>query len=160
MRGRPDGWFVAFACVLGASCQSAAAPPPYRPVADVKTLMQAVDAEADVVWESVKTVITEKGTEEITPKTAEEWTAIRNASVLIAESGNLLMMVPRAKDGRDWMQYSRELIDASETAIRAADARDPNRLFEAGGLINDKCMQCHEHYDPTVRRDLGKPPLP
>ncbi len=123
-------------------------------------LMQAVDAEADVVWESVKTVITDRGTEEIGPKTVEEWTAIRNASVLLAESGNLLMMVPRAKDGGDWMKYSRELIDASEGAIRAAEARDRNRLLDAGGIINDKCMQCHEHYDPTVRRDLGKPPLP
>jgi hypothetical protein len=122
--------------------------------------MQAVDAQADVVWESVKTVITDKGTEEVGPKTAEEWVAIRNAAVFLAESGNLLMMAPRAKDGGDWMRYSRELIDASEAAIRAADARDRNRLFEAGGDINDRCMQCHEHYDPTVRRDLGKPPLP
>jgi hypothetical protein len=122
--------------------------------------MQAVDAQADVVWEAVRTVITDKGTEELGPTTAQEWTAIRNAAVFLTESGNLLMMPPRAKDSGDWMKYSRELIDASEAAIRAADARDRNRLFEVGGDINDKCMQCHEHYDPTVRRDLGKPPLP
>jgi hypothetical protein len=122
--------------------------------------MQAVDAQADVVWESVKTIITASGTEEISPKTPEEWTAVRNAAIFLAESGNLLMIPPRAKDGGDWMTYSRELIDASEAAIRAADARDRDGLLNAGGDINDKCMQCHEHYDPTVRRDLGKPPLP
>ena len=135
-------------------------PPPYRPVADNRDLMKSViDPHADIVWESVKTTITAAGTEEKTPKTAEEWAAVRNAAVVLAESGNLLMMTPRAKDGGDWMKYSRELIDASEAAVRAAEARDAKRIYEIGGDINDKCMQCHEHYDPTVRRDLGKPPL-
>ncbi len=149
-----------FTLLALSACGRGPAAPPFRPVADNKLLMQAVDAQADVVWEAVRTVITDKGTEELGPTTAQEWTAIRNAAVFLTESGNLLMMPPRAKDSGDWMKYSRELIDASEAAIRAADARDRNRLFEVGGDINDKCMQCHEHYDPTVRRDLGKPPLP
>ena len=121
--------------------------------------MQVIDPQADIVWQSVKTVITEKGTEDTSPQTAAEWTAVRNAAVLLAESGNLLMMVPRAKDGGDWMKYARELVDASEAAVRAAERRDAAGVFAIGGDINDKCMQCHEHYDPTVRRDLGKPPL-
>ena len=135
-------------------------PPSYRPVADNKDLMKSViDPQADIVWESVKTTITAAGIEEKIPKTAQEWAAVRNAAIILAESGNLLMMPPRAKGGADWMKYSRELIDVSEAAIRAADAKDPKRIYEIGGDINDKCMQCHEQYDPTVRRDLGKPPL-
>ena len=51
------------------------APPPHKPIADVNLLMQAVDPQADIVWQSVKTVITEKGTEEINPRTAVEWMA-------------------------------------------------------------------------------------
>lgn len=135
-------------------------PPPYRPVADNKDLMKSViDPQADIIWESVKTTITAAGTKEKFPRTAEEWTAVRNAAVALAESGNLLMMAPRAKDAGDWMKFSRALVDVSEAAIRAADAKDPKRIYEVGGDINDACMQCHEQYDPTVRRDLGKPPL-
>ena len=148
------------AVVLTASCNSGPTPPPFRPIADVKLLMQVVDPQADVVWQSVRTVITDKGTEEFSPATAAEWTSVRNAAVLLAESGNLLMMVPRAKDGGDWMKYARELVDVSEAAVQAAERRDAAAVFRIGGDINDKCMQCHEHYDPTVRRDLGKPPLP
>ena len=45
----------------------------------------------------MKTIDTKDGTEEIRPRTDEEWTAVRNAAVTLAESGNLLMMVPRAQ---------------------------------------------------------------
>lgn len=113
--------------------------------------MQAVDPQADIVWESTKTVITAAGTEEIGPKTAAEWTAVRNAAVLLAESGNLLMMPPRAQAGAEWMAAARALVDSSEAALRAAEARDRERLFEIGGDINDACMSCHYYYDPTVK---------
>ena len=147
---------LALACVCAAGCQSVPTPPPYKPVADVKLLMQALDPQADIVWESVKTVITKDGTEEVSPKTAAEWTAVRNAAVLLAESGNLLMMPPRAQAGAEWMQAARALVDTSEAAMRAADARDRNRLFEIGGDINDACMNCHFHYDPNVRASRSK----
>ena len=132
-------------------CLNTPVPPPYKPVADVKQLMQAVDPQADIVWQSVKTVITDKGTEELGPKTAAEWLAVRNAAVLLAESGNLLMMPPRAQAGSEWMQAARALVDTSEAAIRAADARDREKLYEVGGDINDACMGCHYYYDPTVK---------
>jgi hypothetical protein len=141
---------LVFASAFLASCQSTPAPP-YKPVADVKLLMQALDPQADIVWQSAKTVITDHGTEEIGPKTAAEWTAVRNAAVLLAESGNLLMMPPRAQAGSEWMRAARALVDASEAAIRAADAHDRERLFEIGGDITDVCMSCHYHYDPAVK---------
>jgi hypothetical protein len=146
---------LCLAALFSSSCRGAAAPP-FKPIADVKQLMASVlDPQADIVWESVATITTAAGTEERKPNTPEQWAAVRNAMTL-AESGNLLMMVPRAKDGGDWMKYSRELIDVSEQAVRAADARDAARIYEIGGDINDKCMQCHEQYDPTILRDLGK----
>jgi hypothetical protein len=73
--------------------------------------MQAIDPQADIVWESVKTVITAAGTRTEQPCR----------------------------------------IESSEAAVRAAEARDRERLFEIGGDINDACMSCHYHYDPTVK---------
>ena len=116
-----------------------------------KLLMQAViDPMADVVWESVKTIVTSKGTEEIRPKTEEDWTNVRNAAVALTESGNLLMPVPRAKDGGEWMKASQQLIATGEAAIRAADSKNADRLFTVGGDIYEACSNCHRQYIDAI----------
>jgi hypothetical protein len=126
-------------------------PPPFKPVADTKLLMQAViDPTADEIWDSVRTIITDKGTEEFRPRTNAEWDAVRNHAVALAESGNLLMMVPRAKDGGEWMKRAQDLIDTSERAIRAAEAKNADQLFAAGGDIYESCSSCHQKYMEAI----------
>ena len=133
------------ACVV-AAC-GGPAPPPFKPVVDTKLLMQSVvDPNADVIWEAVKTIDTPSGTEEIRPRTEEQWAAVRNSAVTVAESGNLLMLVPRAKDGGEWMKRAQEMIDTGERAIRAAEARNAEQLFTVGGDIYDACSNCHRQY--------------
>jgi hypothetical protein len=142
---------VSFMIFAITACSSAPAPPPFKPVADNKLLMQAVvDPMADVVWDSVKTIVTAKGTEDIRPRTEEQWTAVRNAAVALTESGNLLMLVPRAKDGDEWMKRSQELITTGEAAIRAADAKNADRLFTVGGDIYEACSNCHRQYMEAI----------
>jgi hypothetical protein len=123
------------------------APIPFKPVADTKLLMQSViDPSADLVWDAVKTIDTMDGTQQIRPKTDAEWTAVRNAAVTVAEAGNLLMMVPRAKDGGEWMQRAQEMINTGEAAIKAAEAKNAEKLFTVGGDIYDACSNCHREY--------------
>lgn len=142
---------VAVSGVLAVGCGRPPAPPPFAPVVDTKLLMESVtDPAADVVWESVGTIITAEGTHEIRPKTAEEWTAVRNSAIAVAESGNLLMMVPRAKDGGEWMTLSRALVDTGTAAMRAAEARNAEQLFTAGGDIYDACTACHQKYVDAI----------
>ena len=107
--------------ILAAGCTSAPAPPPFRPVADVKQLMASVvEPAAEVYWDAVGTIYDENGATEIEPQTIEEWDAVRNAAYVVAESGNLLMMSSRAKDGGDWMTMSQAMIEVGQT-------RDPRR---------------------------------
>jgi len=94
----------------------------------------------------VKTIDSAKGTEEIRPKTDDEWTAVRNAAIAVTESGNLLMMVPRAKDGGEWMKRAQEMIDSGEAAIKAAEAKNADRLFTVGGDICNSCSNRHQKY--------------
>ena len=62
-------------CALLVGC-GGPAPPPFKPVVDTKLLMQAVvDPNADAIWDSVKSIDTKDGSQEIRPKTDEEWTA-------------------------------------------------------------------------------------
>jgi hypothetical protein len=138
------------AALVAGGCSSAPPeqePPPFKPVADNLQLMEWIlDPAADVIWESVGTIIDTSGRQDIRPETEEEWNAVRNAGAVVAESGNLLMMNPRAKDLADWMQYSQGLVDAGILAIKAAEARDPDAVFDAGGRIYAVCASCHQMY--------------
>jgi hypothetical protein len=137
--------------IVTAACSSGPQPPPFKPVVDTKLLMQSViDPNADIVWDAVKTIDTPKGSEEIRPRTDEQWATVRNAAVTVAESGNLLMMVPRAKDGGEWMTLAQQMIDSGQEAIKAAEAKNAERLFTVGGDIYDACSACHQKYMDAI----------
>ena len=144
-------WSIAAALTVSA-CGGGNEPPPFKPIADTALLMEAViDPMADVIWGSVGTIVTAAGEEHIRPKTEEEWMAVRNAAVAVTEAGNLLMMVPRAKDA-EWMRISQAMIDTGAAAIQAAEAKDPDGVFDAGADIYAVCTNCHAKYDPTISR--------
>lgn len=105
-----------------------------------------MDPQVDVIWDSVGADITVDGTEEIQPTTEEEWTIVRNSALTLAESGNLLMMAPRAVDGDDWMKAAQALVDTGMLAVRAAEAKNADQLFNAGGIIYSACKNCHQKY--------------
>jgi hypothetical protein len=135
----------------------ASAAPPFHNVANVKQLMNwIIDPNADVLWDSVGTIITEQGTEEHQPRTDEEWEAVRNSAAMMAESGNLLMMDGRAFDRDQWMKDARGLIDAANTAIQAAEAKDVPALFDAGGAVYEACTACHSKYALGLQRTNGE----
>lgn len=140
------GKYLRLAAVAALCAGCGSAPPPFKAVVDNKLLMQAIEPSADLIWEAVKTINTSHGDERIQPKTEEEWTIVRNAAITIAESGNLMMMAPRAKNGGDWMRKAQEMIATGEAAVRAAETRNVDRLFTAGGDIYEACSNCHEKY--------------
>jgi hypothetical protein len=143
--------FALIGALAAAACSGGPEPPPFKAVADNKLLMQAIlDPAADELWESVGWIITAEGTEEVYPRTDEEWMKVRNAAVTVIESGNLLMMAPRAKDNADWIRISQGLIETGQSAMRAAEAKDRDKVFTVGGDVYDVCTACHAKYSPEV----------
>ncbi|HYR43771.1 MAG TPA: hypothetical protein VER98_12145, partial [Terriglobia bacterium] len=62
----------------------------FRPTATVKDIMDSlVDPGSDVLWDSVETVVSAKGTEEKAPHTDEEWKNVRNHAIMLLEATNL-----------------------------------------------------------------------
>ena len=111
---------------------------------------------ADRVWDSVGTIITMEGTEEIYPRTEEEWIALQSDARTLMEAGNLLMIEGRAKDADKWMERARALIDAAQKVLEAAEAQDSEAVFDRGELIYNACQNCHWEYnyeiDPGIIR--------
>lgn len=141
------GFLLCPLAALAVSC-GGPAPPPLRLHADVKQLMASVvDPSADIVWESVGTIDTPEGTEEIRPQSNEEWDAVQNAAWILVETGNSLMIGNRPKDTGDWMRFAQEFSDISLKAARAAEAHDAEALFTAGSDIYLACTQCHTEYN-------------
>ena len=158
-KARMRRWLtIPVVAVLMVACGAPPPPPaPYRPVADVTQLMQWIlDPAADVVWGSVGTIIDKDGIHEFFPKTDEEWAAVHNAAAVVAESSNLLMMPSRAKDDTDWMEFSQGLADAALLAMKAADAKDKEALFDAGGRIYAVCAACHQQYEMEGQEGLPR----
>ena len=123
------------------------AKPPFKAVADVKLLMQAVvDPSADGVWDAVSTVMTPAGIEERRPRTEEDWARVRNSAVTLTESGNLLMLEPRAYDNESWMAMSRALVEVSAEVLKLVEARDVDGIFGIGERLNETCESCHVVY--------------
>ena len=138
----------------------AAPPPPFRPVADVKQLMASViEPAAEVYWDAVGSITDKNGTVEIAPRTEDEWIAVRNSAYVVAESGNLLMMDPRAKDRGEWIALSQSLIEVARRAIQAAEAKNAKAVFDTGAEVYDACVACHAKYAVPLMRPsaLSKP---
>lgn len=143
----------ALGLALASGCESAppSPPPAFRALATNKQLMaEVVEPAANVYWDAVGTVIDKRGTVEKSPKSDEEWNAVRNSAMLVAESGNLMMIEPRAIDRGQWMALSRGLIDAGERARKAAESKNRTAVFDAGADLYDACVNCHSKYMPGV----------
>jgi hypothetical protein len=152
---------VLLAAALQFGCGEApklAAPPEgaARPVLSLKQLMEwVIDPAADAVWDPVKTIITEQGTQEIAPQTQEQWDAVRNGAAMLVESANLLMMEGRARDQGEWLAAARRLAATAGKALKAAEAKNAEAVFAAGGEIYNACSACHRRYAPQLNADSG-----
>jgi hypothetical protein len=90
------------------------------------------------------------------PADEAAWTTIRKNAVVLAESGNLLMMPRRARDEGRWMELSWALVEGGKAAMKAAEARKTDELLAASDQIVETCMACHEPYRDG--RKIGAPP--
>lgn len=154
MRILPFIAILAAALLLGCN-RMQPTPPPFKSVADVKQMMDMlVDPAADGFWNESGQIVSAAGIEQLGPKNSEEWTKVQDNAMLLAESGNLLMMSPRAQDDDQWMKSARALVDKGQEAYQATQAKDVDRMFAVGADLYDTCLHCHQLYMPAIRDAL------
>ena len=90
------------------------------------------------------------------PKTGPMWTALQHNALMLAESGNLLMMAGRARDQENWIKDSKMVIDVGQAAYKAALAKDLDAVLALNDQLYTACVTCHQQYRPGY----GRRPLP
>jgi hypothetical protein len=142
--------------VIGAACllapvahsqpnKAATKPAPkLEPVAETKLLMEAL---ADPNFKGLGKLLAEK------PKDDEAWRFARGQALLVAETGNLLMMrPPKARDAQDnWMAKATELREAAAGLARAAGARDYLKSRAGVAQVANACNRCHQAFKVAAR---------
>ena len=165
---------AAIACEAGppAPAEGTAAAPPFRTTVSIEEIMRyMIDPPADAIWESVVTIVTEDGVEEIMPETDEDWEALRKQAVTLTEATNLLLMEDRrvAEEGSTselpgvdlepeqieallaenrgaWTQFTLGLHDSGVAVLDAIDAHDLDGLLVAGDGLDLACENCHVRF--------------
>jgi len=144
----------ALALLLAALASACSTPEPaapsYHPIATTKELMQAMDPIADEFWDVVGTVVTKDGSFEKAPATDEEWAAVRNHAVILAETGSILLFPSRSGGSAEWIKQANALIDTSQRSIKAIDAKDKDALFNVGAEVYEACTNCHRRFMPAI----------
>lgn len=135
----------------GAALLAACNQGPPAPEKTVQQLMaDEVQPTAAIFWNSVQFISDEEGYHEIVPETDADWQKTRDAATRMIELAELLQS-PGYAEGRgdDWIEISRSLADVGRLAEQAADARDPEKVFEVGGTMYSVCSGCHQVYPPA-----------
>lgn len=156
-------------CAAPAPEQPPPAESPYRPVATIREVMNSViDPSVDVVWNSVASVVDQKGLADRAPAGDEDWAEVRRHALIVSEAANLLLMRDRPvaapgapslapgieltpeeiralidKNPEGWNFYVQQLQDSLKPALAAIDAKNTQALFDAGEKIDTTCENCH-----------------
>jgi len=79
-------------------------------------------------------------------------------ALMLAETGNLLLMGSRMKDQTGWVTRTQAMMDAANEAAKAAAAKNTDAVFIAGGKIYQACTGCHLQYinPATVKPHAGE----
>src|SRR5438309_777915 len=153
----------------------------YRTTATIKDIMDSmVDPGSDVIWDSVETIVSAKGTEEKMPRTDEEWKIVRRHAIMLLEATNLLQMPGRhvAKPGEkaddpkvelapeeietlinqdraSWIKFAHGLHDATLESFKAIENKDVEGLLNSGDGIDKACENCHlKYWYPNEAKNL------
>jgi hypothetical protein len=154
-----------------ASKTETAAPPEFRLNASIKDIMDSlVDPAADYIWDAVATTVTAKSREEKYPRTDEEWKELRRRAIQLMEGANLLLIPgrhvagpgqpgdPRVElppdqiealingDRAGFANLAHGLYDSVVPVLQAIEAKDKDKLLEAGDAIDRACESCHMKY--------------
>lgn len=129
-----------------------ASPPRLVPVAETKLIMQGIN---QANFQGLEKLLKTKDLD------SEGWAFARGQALLIAESGNLLMMRPPRNSGQDaWLKAGMELRDRARDLARTVSTRDVNRSRAGLTQLANTCNKCHQTFSVKTRVSAFSNPAP
>ena len=124
------------------------AAPRFEAIAETKLLMEGLSQPN---FRALETTLRGKAPD------AESWALARGQALLIAETGNLLLMRPPKNQGREvWMNQATDLRDTASKLARLAGGKNLPGCREALVGLAGTCNRCHETFRvPTRVRVFG-----
>ena len=92
-----------------------------------------------------------------TPATEAEWGALQAQTLMLAESGHLLMLPPRARGRTQWLADARLMLEAGRKSFAAAKAKDVAALEALNDELYQSCVTCHQHFRPSYGKRGQQP---
>jgi len=80
------------------------------------------------------------------PADTPAWKGIKSDSLILAESGNLLLGRLPEEGGADWMQFSVQVRDLGGQLYQAAKKKDYRSARQHYTTMLTKCNACHEKF--------------
>ncbi len=129
-----------------------------------KTIRQLMSDDlqpaAETYWNAVQYVVDDGGERDIAPETEADWQRTRDAATRIGKLGGMLQGKDYARGRGDrWAGLATSLVEVSRLAEKAAEARDPDEVFEVGARIYAACSACHVAYPPASAPEGVQEPL-
>jgi hypothetical protein len=120
------------------------APPKLEAVAETKLLMEGL---AKVNFDGLGKLLKDK------PTDAENWTFARGQALIIAETGNLLMLrPPKGKAAQDaWLGYASDMKNAAAQLAKSAGEKDYLNSRANLMTLSNTCNRCHEKFGLKIR---------
>lgn len=129
-----------FGLLFLVSIAVAQAPSNFQPVGTMSQLM------VDIIYPASDALFY---IERNPPKKESDWSPVRENALIVAESGNLLLMDGRARDQDKWVKDAKLMIDAGTAAYRAAQKRDLQAILDLSEQLSNSCIACHRAYRPN-----------
>jgi hypothetical protein len=127
-------------------------PPRLVPVAETKLIMEGIN---QANFQGLEKLLKNKELD------AEGWNFARGQALLIAESGNLLMLRPPKNSGQDaWMKAAMELRETASSFARSLTTRDLEKGRAGLAQLAKTCNSCHQTFNVKARITAFEPATP
>jgi hypothetical protein len=91
-----------------------------------------------------------------TPASDAEWGTLQAQTLMLAETGHLLMLPSRARGRTQWLADARLMLEAGRKSFAAAKAKDVVALEALNDELYQSCVTCHQHFRPGYGKRGGR----
>lgn len=117
--------------------------PKLEPVAETKLLMEGL---AHANFKGLERLLRQR------PNDAQTWTFARGQALILAETGNLLMLRPPQKEGQTaWFEKATALRSRAASLAQTLSKKDFDRARNELALVADACNRCHQSFRVPVQ---------